>query len=121
MLTEPNQVKQIIISGLGVMGASLAMAIRQSSPGIQIIGHDLDEVVQEAITRGIVDIPLDQWPQSCKDAEIIFLATPLNILRTQLKELNGIVDKQTIVTDVASTKMAYLCQIGSEQFRAYTE
>ncbi len=116
MLTEPKQVKQVIICGLGVMGASLAMAIRQNAPGIQIIGHDLDEVVEEARKRGIVDMPLENWPQSCKNAEIIFLATPLNVLRKQLQELNGIVDKKTIVTDVASTKMELAQLINEIQF-----
>lgn len=95
----------IVIAGLGVMGASLAMSIRQNNPGIQLSGYDTDEVLSEALKMGIIDQSILQWPEQCHEADIVFLATPLNIIRQQMVELNGIVGKDTIVSDLGSTKM----------------
>ncbi len=86
------------------MGASLAMAIRQNNPDVQLIGYDLDIVLSEALKMGLVDESLSTWPDQCAKADIIFLATPLKIIQQQLQQLNGIVGKDTLVTDLGSTK-----------------
>jgi len=86
------------------MGASLAMAIRQNNPNVRLIGYDSDEVLKEALKMGFIDQSLSVWPEQCATADIIFLATPLNIIQQQLEQLNGIVGKNTLVTDLGSTK-----------------
>ncbi len=95
---------KIVISGLGVMGGSLAMAVKQNLPDIQIYGYDKADILTEAVSRNIIDEKIDNWPQQCSDADIIFLAAPLNILSRHLQDLNGVVGRQTIVTDVGSAK-----------------
>ncbi len=101
---ETSNIKTIVISGLGVMGASLAMAIRQNCPHIQILGYDTKEVLAEASRLNIIDKAVREWPLDCTDADIIFLATPLHILKQHLQDLNGAVSGQTIITDLGSTK-----------------
>lgn len=93
------------------MGASLAMAIRQNNPNVQLAGYDVPEILSEALKMGIIDHGLSAWPQGCVNADIIFLATPLNIIRQQLKQLNGVVGKETLVTDLGSTKLEISRQI----------
>ena len=95
---------RIVISGLGVMGGSLAMAIKQNLSQAVILGFDTDAVLQEALRRNIIDEKITRWPDECAGADIIFLATPLPVLQQQLNDLNGIVDSQTVVSDVGSTK-----------------
>ncbi len=101
---EISSIKTIVISGLGVMGASLAMAVRQNCPHIQILGYDTKEVLAEATRLNIIDKTIYDWPLDCKNADIIFLATPLHVLEQHLQDLNGVVFQQTIVTDLGSTK-----------------
>ena len=96
-------VTKILIAGLGVMGASLAIAIRQNLPHIHISGFDRPEVMEEAKKMAIID-DIAQWPQDANTMDVVFLATPLHILKQQLDELNGIVTKNVLVTDVGSTK-----------------
>jgi len=101
---ETCNIKTIVISGLGVMGASLAMAVRQNCPHIQILGYDTDDVIAEALRMEIIDTAINDWPQDCKNTDIVFLATPLGVLGQHLQDLNGVVSEHTIVTDLGSTK-----------------
>ncbi len=96
-------VRKILISGLGVMGASLAIAIRQNMPQIHIVGHDLADVLDEALAAGIIDETAN-WPADAATVDLIFLATPLGVLRSHIMDLNGVVSRNILVTDVGSTK-----------------
>lgn len=98
---------KIIISGLGLIGASLAQAIRKNLSDVAILGYDHPEILDIAIDRGIVDARVETWPEDCNGVDIIFLCTPLSVIEQHLQQLNNVVDQNTIVTDVGSTK-AYL-------------
>jgi len=95
---------QIVIAGLGLMGGSMALAIKQNLPQLKILGYDLPHVAEEALQRNIIDGIITDWPRQCRDADLIFLATPLRILKQHLTDLNGVVSKSTLVTDMGSTK-----------------
>ena len=95
---------KIVISGLGLMGGSLAMAVRQNRPEIHISGYDKSAVTAEAKRMGIIDEALKDWPVSCVGADIVFLCTPLKIIGQHIEALHNVVDKETIVTDTGSTK-----------------
>jgi len=95
---------KIVIAGLGVMGGSLALAIRQNIPQVQIWGYDKPKVIKQALARGIIQQSVSAWPQQCARADIIFLATPMGQIKKQLSELNGHINRQTVVSDVGSTK-----------------
>jgi len=103
-IEETSNIKTIAISGLGVMGASLAMAVRQNCPHIQILGYDTREVLAEAARLKIIDKTITNWPLGCENVDIVFLATPLRVLKQHLQDLNGTVSAHTIVTDLGSTK-----------------
>jgi prephenate dehydrogenase len=95
---------KIVISGMGVMGASLAQALMNSPGKSEIWGYDKPDILKQAMERTFIHKTLIDWPADCADADIIFLATPINIIKKHLHDLNGIVNKQTIVTDIGSTK-----------------
>lgn len=95
---------KIIISGLGVMGASLAQAINNSSIDAEIWGYDEEDTIDLALAQKIIGFPVKNWPADCSGADIIFLATPINIIREHLNDLNGLITKETLVTDMGSTK-----------------
>lgn len=97
---------KIVIAGLGVMGASLALAIRNTNKNCVLYGYDHMAVLDEALRRGVIHHAMRDWPDGCADADIIFLATPIQVIRKLLTELNGVVTRRTIVTDLGSTKAA---------------
>lgn len=95
---------KIIISGLGLMGSSLALAIKNKRKDVHILGYDFPSVTKKAIEKGIIDQSVKVWPDDCAKADLIFLATPIQIIEKQLQELNGIVRSNTLVSDLGSTK-----------------
>jgi prephenate dehydrogenase len=99
---------KIVISGIGIMGASLALAIKNSKINATIFGHDYADILKQAIDSDIIDKKINNWPNDCNDADVIFLATPIQTIKQHLKELNGIVGKNTVVTDIGSTKVEIL-------------
>ncbi|WP_456407518.1 prephenate dehydrogenase/arogenate dehydrogenase family protein [Caldithrix abyssi] len=95
---------KIVISGLGLMGSSLALAIKNKRPEAEIWGFDFPSVAKQAVEKKIIDRTISEWPGQCAGADLVFLATPIQIIEKQLRELNGAIDRRTLVTDVGSTK-----------------
>jgi len=95
---------EILIAGLGVMGASLALAIRNALPSAVISGYDLPGIPERALASGVIDHVITDWPGQAAAARLIFLATPIGTIRRHLSELNGVVQPSTVVTDIGSTK-----------------
>ncbi len=109
---------RIVISGLGLMGGSLAMALKQNLPEARIAGYDLPEVMQQALKRRLIDEAISDWPAQCRGADVLFLATPLRILKKHLSEINGVLGPETVVTDMGSTKMEIAALVNSINFSA---
>ncbi len=107
---------RVVISGLGVMGASLAMALKENRDDVVVYGYDYDSVLQRAIERGIIDKRVGEWPDACKDKDIVFLCTPIHTICKHLDELNGVINESTIVTDIGSTKVKVLQYVRSIHF-----
>jgi prephenate dehydrogenase len=89
--------KAVTIYGTGLIGGSLALAIKQAFPGIQIAGVDKPEVLERARQLKIIDIA------GARPAELVVLATPVGEI---LKLIDQFVSDNTVVTDVGSTKVA---------------
>jgi prephenate dehydrogenase len=92
----------VAIIGLGLMGGSLAMAIRKLPMIKSIVGFDHNkEHEKEAFALKLVDkiVSFDEL----KKADIIILAIPVDAIIACLKELEGVSEKTTII-DLGSTK-----------------
>jgi arogenate dehydrogenase (NADP+) len=93
---------EIGIIGLGLIGASLAIDLRQQ--GHRIVGMSRrPETCQQAMAQGIVD-QADPDLQSVAGAEVIFLCTPLGAIEATVTQLLPQLSPATILTDVGSVK-----------------
>jgi prephenate dehydrogenase len=91
------------VVGLGLMGSSFALALKKARPDITLVGNDRNPVVvQKALAREIVS-SANTDPSVLEMADILFVATPINALRTLFAEL-GALSGGRPVTDMASTK-----------------
>lgn len=90
------------IIGLGLMGGSLALAIKKLPMIKSIIGFDHNKGhEQEALKLNLVDKLVSF--NEIKKADIIILAIPVDGIISCLKELEGIPEKTTVI-DLGSTK-----------------
>ena len=97
--------ESVFISGLGMIGSSLARSIRQGDDEVKIIGSDPDDANgQFMIQSGLIDQVLS-FEQGVQQADVIFLCGPVDVIIEQIKELPTLNLKPgVVVTDVGSTK-----------------
>ena len=91
------------IIGLGLIGGTMAWALRDHELSQHIIGVDDNKAHSErALALGIVDevLPLEQ---AVKAADLVILAIPVTSAAALLPTILDLVDQQ-VVTDVGSTK-----------------
>jgi len=93
----------ISIIGLGLIGGSLAKAIKNVRPDVVISAYDLPEVISLALSEKVIDEKLLNV-QSAKDSDIIFLCLPIELSIQQLEVLAPLVKSGSIITDVCSVK-----------------
>lgn len=98
--------QKVLIVGLGLIGSSLALAIKKEHPKVMITGFDLHEKTCEiALQKGVISEVACNFAQSAALADIIILAVPVFKTIAYLEELAQLSLKENvIVTDVASTK-----------------
>lgn len=96
----------INIIGVGLLGGSLALALREKYPHLHLIGVDLSSVNQKiALAKGLVDeiLPLEEALQR---AELSVLATPVDSIHHLLPQILDQIPADRTVMDLGSTKEA---------------
>lgn len=96
--------ERLAVVGLGLMGASLAQALRPHAA--EIIGMDLDaDTRQYALDMGIVDHVTDDLYTCVHDAETVILAAPVRVIVDLLrKRIGTYLRSNTLLIDIGSTK-----------------
>ncbi|HKJ38865.1 MAG TPA: prephenate dehydrogenase/arogenate dehydrogenase family protein [Anaerolineales bacterium] len=96
---------QITIIGLGQIGSSIGLALKEQGASVHIMGHDKDtrsaKAAQEA---GAVDAHKYNLPDSVRDARIVVLALPLAEVRETLELIAPDLQEGTLVLDTAPSK-----------------
>jgi len=97
--------KQVLIVGLGLIGGSLALALRKN-PEVNIIGYDIDShTVRKAKKLGIIDDMAVHVKEAAQKADIIIFATPVNATLQFMNELQDWpLKKDVLLSDTGSTK-----------------
>ncbi|MEN6565736.1 MAG: prephenate dehydrogenase/arogenate dehydrogenase family protein [Veillonellales bacterium] len=96
----------ITIIGLGLIGGSLGLAIRErSGKSITVIGCDRNpDTLRIAVERGAVDMVFPEPAEAVARADIIFLCTPVLQIVPLVKSVLPYAKPDVIFTDVGSTK-----------------
>lgn len=96
---------RVTIIGLGLIGGSLGLALRQSKAARQIAGYDLIKGVSDRARKmGAIDQSCTSLAEATRGSELIILATPVGAMRLLLQQLATLASPGAVVTDVASTK-----------------
>jgi prephenate dehydrogenase len=104
----------IAIIGLGLIGGSLGLALRQARDerGLSrysLIGYDSNpQRLRQAEQRGAISQASEHLDEAVRDAQMVLLATPVLAMRGVLAEIAPHLRAGAIVTDTASTKAAVL-------------
>jgi prephenate dehydrogenase len=94
----------IAVVGLGLMGGSLALALKAAGAVSKIVGIDRDGPTLEAArARGAVDETSGEL-KAVRGASIVVLATPVRTILQQLQALGEIASDGALILDLGSTK-----------------
>ncbi len=111
---------RIAIIGLGLIGASLGMALRNADPkesplgAVEVIGFDREpRVIREARGRLAIDREARTLAEAVREAQMVVVATPVRAMQEVFRELAALLPAGVVVTDVASTK-AQVCRWAAE-------
>jgi len=101
--------RAIAIAGVGLIGGSFGLAMREAGFTGEIIGVSSPAALEEglrigAITRGA------SLAEAAQAADLIYLAQPVDRILTTIEELEPLVREGTLVTDAGSTKEAIVAR-----------
>ena len=91
--------------GLGLIGGSIARAIKSADSTSRIIAYTPHkETVNKAFEDGIVDTPLYEIGEAFGECDFIFLCAPVELNNENLRTLLPYLNPRTTVTDIGSVK-----------------
>ena len=94
---------RLTVIGIGLIGGSIAMTLKQKGFVDHVIGVDNNPLHQDqALQMGIVD-EMMSLEEAIVSADLVVIATPVNIAENLLSPILDLIDKQ-VVFDVGSTK-----------------
>lgn len=98
--------RKVFIIGLGLIGGSIALAIKKEHSNCLIYGYDIkDNEVKMAKSLGVIDEVVDCIESGVEDADLIIFATPVTKTEELMdKFVHYNLKQSAIVTDVGSTK-----------------
>ena len=115
-------IKKLVIFGVGLIGGSLALALREANYCQQIVGCGRSaESLQKAVDLGVIDsYSLD--PQAAvRDADMVLLAVPMGAMQAVLEQIKDALPKSCILTDAGSTKGSIVEQVRAVMGVDYTQ
>ena len=95
--------RRVAIAGIGLIGGSIALAIRDRWPSAHIVGIDTPSVLTHARTSGAIDDGLPSMA-ALAAAELVVLAAPVRQNARLLTQLPERVAHEALLTDVGGTK-----------------
>ena len=96
--------QQVTIIGTGLIGGSLAMALKARRSVLRVVGCDREDVLEQALSAGAIDQAQTDLGAACAGSDLVVLALPVSGIIDTIARIAKIVYPETLVTDVGSTK-----------------
>jgi prephenate dehydrogenase len=98
-------IKHLAIIGVGLIGGSLALALKKAGLVEQVTGYSRSQAArEEALALGIIDKTAESLAEAVADADMVFVAVPMGAMQAVFEQLAPHLKPQTIVTDGGSAK-----------------
>jgi prephenate dehydrogenase len=96
---------RITIVGLGLIGGSIGLALRQTENDYEVVGHDREHAVASK-ARKLGAVSKTEWNliSACEEADLIIIATPVMAIKETLTAIASYLKPGCLVTDTASIK-----------------
>lgn len=97
--------RRVAIIGLGLIGGSIGLALREDALGIVTTGYDSDPAVRvRARERGLADIVCDDPGEAVRGADLVILCVPVGAMRDAAAAIAQDLSPSCVISDVGSSK-----------------
>jgi prephenate dehydrogenase len=103
-------IRQITIIGTGLIGGSLALALKKRKFAGRIVGCDREATLEKTRNRGAIDEGFANPGDAVRGSQVVVLATPVLAIVDLIERLGPALPARTLLTDVGSTKAAVATQ-----------
>lgn len=98
-------IQRLAIIGVGLIGGSLALALRRTGLVEQVVGTGRGRAnLERALTHGVIDAIADTPEQAVTGADMVVLAVPVGGMPEVFRRIAPALQDQVVLTDVGSTK-----------------
>ncbi len=110
---------KIVIFGVGLIGGSVALALKKLSAAPKIVGVGRNlENLQTAINLGVIDEADSDIAKAVSDADLVLIAAPVAQTPKILEAIIPHLSAHTVVTDAGSTKSDIQAYVNSASKQA---
>lgn len=104
-----HRVDTVCIIGTGLIGGSLALAIRQAGFCREITGAGrTEETLIKAVELGVIDRYDTSISNAAQNADIVVVCVPLGAMHAVFEQINTAEIENTIITDAGSAKQSVI-------------
>jgi prephenate dehydrogenase len=107
MTAPPVIVERLAVIGTGLIGGSLARALRGAGVVTTIVGMDTDSrTLEQALALGIIDESAANVAEAVRGAQVVFISVPVCAIPGVVREMAPYLSPGCVVTDGGSVKAA---------------
>lgn len=112
-----GEFERIALIGVGMVGGSVGLALRESGFRGQITGLDKKDILNEALALGAIDRAVGDLAEAVPSADLVVIATPVLETCKLLPTILRTAQSGAIVTDTGGTK-AEVCALAARTKKA---
>jgi prephenate dehydrogenase len=97
--------EQLGLIGCGLMGGSFALALKRAGLVKRVVGYSKSpSTTERARQMGVIDVEAPSALLAVSGADLVLLAVPVSATESTFKAIRHLLNKNTLVMDVGSTK-----------------
>ena len=98
---------RVAVIGLGLMGGSLALALRRAGVATRIVGCGRQVLIDRARQMGAIDSGSTDACEAVAGSDYVVLCTPVENSIALMAQIAPHLGAETVITDVGSTKQSF--------------
>ena len=105
-------INKLVIFGVGLIGGSLALALRDAHFCKTVVGCSRNAAhLQKAVDLGVIDSFTLDPAEAVRDADMVLLAVPMGAMGHLLQQIKPALSADAILTDAGSTKGSVVAEV----------